>query len=384
MLTVLHARDKTGKTLLAWEMARAVLLGTPFLGVFPAQAGRVVLALLDDPAELTVHRVNVCGLSNSADMRIVTPADADLSDPSRFLDEFRDACQSFEPALIIVDALVQFLPAGREAGNDASRMRPVMQKFNALAEELCAAVVLIAHDSKSGGDAAGSYVIRATAKTLLHLTRPRWDEEEEDDGRRMLIVTSKLSGEARHLLRLEGVGAWTYLGRGDSAREARTTWAKERVLHWLGGGGEGTVQEVAKAIKLRREDVLSALAALEEEGQVVSEQRSPVGGGRGRYKRVYFIPAGNKIPKERVGNKIPEALEPAQNAAQRDSIFVPPAWNLAGTKIDTPKPASNAGCSDGQEFCSQNFSSIAGTKIAGTSNLPQEGAEKRAEETEWL
>jgi hypothetical protein len=233
-----------------------------------------------------------------------------------------------------------------------------VQKFNALAEELGAAVVLIAHDAKSGGDVAGSYVIRATAKTLLHLTRPQWSqEEEEDDGRRVLTVTSKLSGEARHLLRLEGAGAWTYVGRGDSARQARTLWAKERVLNWLGGGGEGTAQEVAKAARLRREDVLSALAALEEDGKVVSELRSPAGGGRGRHKRVYFIPVGNKIPKEEVGNKIPDARKPAQNAAQRDSIFVPPAWNLAGTKIDTPKPASNAGCSNGQEFCSRNSSS---------------------------
>jgi hypothetical protein len=355
MLTVLHARDKVGKTLLAWEAARAVLQNSLFLGTFAVTHGRVILALLDDPQNLTVQRRDALGLMNCEDLRIVTPLDADLSDPLAFLQDFKEACQLFKPDLIVLDALYQFAPPGKDTMNDVSRMRPIMAEFNALAETLPAAVLLIAHDKKDGSDVAGSHVIRATAKALLHLTKPKWsnEEEEEDDGRRILTMVSKMTGEARHLLRCQGVGAWSYLGRGDSAYQARTTWAQDRVLTWLKEEGEGTAQEIAKAAKIRREDALTALSALEEQGKLSSEMRQS--GGKGRPKRVYFISRdGNKNPKEKDGNKNPTPLEPAKIKGQSDSIFVPSASNLAGTKIDHTKPTIDGLFSESKDFCSQN------------------------------
>src|SRR5262249_4634215 len=151
------------------------------------------------------------GLTDCEDLRIVTPLDADLSDPMAFLEEFKKECEKFQPHFIVIDALYQFAPPGRDSMNDAARMRGPMGVFNALAETLSAAVLLIAHDRKDGADVAGSHVIRANAKALLHLTRPKWSrEEEEDDGRRILTVVSKMTREARHLLRNQGAGAWTY------------------------------------------------------------------------------------------------------------------------------------------------------------------------------
>jgi hypothetical protein len=355
MLTVLHARDKVGKTLLAWEAARSLLQDSLFLGTFAVTPGRVVLALLDDPHDLTVHRRDALGLTQCENLRIVTPLDADLSDPVAFLADFKKACQEFKPDFLVLDALYQFAPSGKDSMNDAARMRGTMAAFNELAESLPAAVLLIAHDRKDGTDIAGSHVIRATAKALLHLTKPKWsnEEEEEDDGRRILTVVSKMSGEARHLLRCQGVGAWSYLGRGDSAHQARTTWAQDRVLTWLKEGGEDTAQEVAKAAKIRREDALAALSALEEQGQVDSDMCQT--GGKGRPKRVYFIPGpGNKNTKESDGNKNPDPPEPAKIKGQSDGIFVPPASNLAGTKIDLTKPTTDGLFGEREDFCSQN------------------------------
>lgn len=88
MLTALHARDKIGKTLLAWEVARAILTRSRFLETFATTAGRVVLALLDDPHNLTVQRRDAFGLGAGDDLRIVTPLDTDLSNPLVFLRKF--------------------------------------------------------------------------------------------------------------------------------------------------------------------------------------------------------------------------------------------------------------------------------------------------------
>lgn len=357
MLTVLHARDKLGKTLLAWEMADAMLKDHAFLGTFATTPGRVVLALLDDPHDLTVQRRDALGLKDCEALRIVTPLDADLSDPLAFLVEFKSACQEFRPSCIVLDALYQFASPGKDSMNDVSRMRGPMGVFNALAETLPAAVLLIAHDRNDGSDVAGSHVIRASAKALLHLTKPQWSrgEDEEDDGRRILTVTSKMTGEARYLVRLHGVGVWSYLGRGDSARQARMTWAQDRVLTWLKEGGEGTAQEIAKGVRIRREDALAALSVLEEQGLTVSDMRQS--GGKGRPKRVYSVPTpGNGAKKEGDGNKNAPPLEPTILAGQSDSIFVPPAWNQAGTKVDPTKATIDGPLSDSEVFLFPNSS----------------------------
>jgi hypothetical protein len=78
-------------------------------------------------------------------------------------------------------------------------------------------------------------------------------------------------------------------------------------------------------------------------------------GGKGRPKRVYFVlKDGNKNAKERDGNKNADPLEPAKIKGQSDGIFVPPAWNLAGTKIDPTKPTIDGLFSKSGDFCSQN------------------------------
>ena len=380
-LTVLHARDKIGKTLLAWEIALAVLKGDKLLDTFQAERGRVVLALLDDPVDLTVQRRDALGLKDCEDLRIVTPLGADLSDPAAFLADFKKACQAFKPDLVVLDALYHFAPAGRDSMNDAARMRGIMAVFNTLTEKLRAAVLLIAHDKKDGSDVAGSHVIRATAKALLHLTKPRWsnEEEEEDDGRRILTIVSKMTGESRHLLRCQGVGAWSYLGRGDSAHQARSTWAQDRILTWLKEGQEGTADQVARAVKIRKEDALSALTSLEEEGKVSSEM--PQRDGKGRPKRVYSSApkTGNENPKERDGNENPPPLESAKIKGQSEDIFVPPAWNQAGTKIDPMEASKIKGSTHVGDFRSQNLS------LDGEEQpIPAPSADELAEDTEVL
>ena len=225
-------------------------------------------------------------------------------------------------------------------------------------------MLLIAHDKKDGSDVAGSHVIRATAKALLHLTKPKWskeEEEEEDDGRRILSVVSKMTGEARHLLCCQGVGAWTYLGRGDSAYQARTTWAQDRILMWLKDGGEGTAQEIAKAAKIRKEDTLSALTALMEDGLVESELQPRSDGKKGKGRLVYRLRAnnpdsGNNSPKGTHGNDRSGSQKPAPNMAQNDIPTVPPAENLAGTIGQAQKSTIDGLYSADQTYCSQNHS----------------------------
>ena len=343
MFAVLHGKDKLGKTLLAWEMARAILFRELLFRQFATAHGRVVLALLDDPHDLTVARRDALGLSDCDDLRIVTPLDADLTDPERFLADFCAKCADFKPSLVFLDALYMFAPAGRDSMNDASRMGRLMRAFDALAENLRATVLLAAHDRKDGLDVAGSHVIRAAAKALLHLERPRWsqDADEEDDGRRGLTVVSKLTGEAKHLLRCRGAAAWTYIGRGDSAREARGAWARDRVSDYLRAGDSGTAEEIARHLRMRKADALAALTELEETGDAASELQPRADGKKGKGRRVY-AKAGTFAPKDNSGNDSSAAGKPAPDKGSRTGPIVPASEINGGPDDLFQKPSSEA------------------------------------------
>ncbi|OGB93777.1 MAG: hypothetical protein A2Z31_05010 [candidate division NC10 bacterium RBG_16_65_8] len=290
MLTILSGKDKRGKTLLALEMIKAVLLKQPFLGRFPVNTtGPVAAYLLDDPDSLTIDRLKTLGPYEHPDLFLATMSRVDLSDAKAVLADMADEVKRVQARLVVVDALYLFTPPGRESGNDASAMRPVMLEMNRLAEETGAADLLIAHDNKSGMDVAGSHVIRAAAKSILRLDVPKRDareaEAEDEDAaqtpRRVLKQESKLAPAQAWTLELLGTKndyrGWRCHG---TTLEARTSHVVGAVQGFIAEGECGTIEEIAHVIKHRREDVARAVDGLLEAGAVVSEPRKKAGPGR--------------------------------------------------------------------------------------------------------
>lgn len=285
-LTLLSGRDKRGKTLFALEMLRAVRRGESFLGRFAVERGLVAGFFLDDPEGLTVERLDQVGLRNDPQVFISTSRRSNLADPIAFLRDTERRLQEIRPVLVVIDALYLLVPTSRDAANDQARMAPLMGRLNVLAESTGAAVLVVAHDSKSGLDVAGSHVIRAAAKTILRLLLPQGSEEDPDEGpttpRRVLRVESKLAPAASWALELRGVGQWVFLGTQRAAREATV---QGLVRDYLAAGNAGTVEEIAEAVNRRRIDVEQAFAALKETGEAVVEDQKP--SGRGRPRKVY-------------------------------------------------------------------------------------------------
>lgn len=100
------------------------------------------------------------------------------------------------------------LPPGRETLNDPGAMGPVMQALNRLARRPGAAVLLIAHDAKSGKDVAGSFVIRAAATVILRLIRP--GREGRTSPPRSLIVDKNKLGPKDRTSRGAGATAFPH------------------------------------------------------------------------------------------------------------------------------------------------------------------------------
>ena len=286
MLHVLSGKDKRGKTLLALEIGRAVLRGHPLVGHFSTRPGPVMAALLDDPLALTLERLDRLGVRGAVDdFYVVDPMR--MTDLTAVLGHLAHEAPALQPALVILDALYLFLPDGREAGNDAARMKPLMMRLNRLVDETGAAVLVVAHDNKSGSDVAGSYVIRAMAKAILRLAVPAEpsDETGPDEPtttRRVLTLESKLVAAGSHMLDLRGVGDWLLLGDPKTVRADDLSTA---VLRRLREGLTGTVEEIARTVGKRREAVGTVLADLVRTGLVhETHQRT---GRRGPLARVY-------------------------------------------------------------------------------------------------
>ena len=274
MLTVLSGKDKAGKTLLAWEIARAVCRGENFLSQFPTTQGPVVFLGLDDPATVTVDRLEQLGIQEVPDLYVGTPLDCQPNLVG-FWPEVREQVEGLDAQLVVVDALYLFLRGSADAMNQAGGMAPVMEPLNKLAEETGASVLLITHDSKSGGDVAGSFVIRAAAKQILRLT------SNNQSSRRSLHVEGKIIERCEWTLEFNGPGSWKLADEGAE----RLTQTKVLVKSWLQSGNRGTVEAIARAITKRPADVRTVLGLLQKEEPVSIES---VRRARGRPAQEYY------------------------------------------------------------------------------------------------
>lgn len=274
MLTLLSGKDKLGKTLLAWEFCRSVLQGTPFVGQFHATQGSVVFLALDDPATVTMHRLDCLNLAEQPNLDLATPADCNLASKG-FWTRLGEEIDRIHPRLLIIDSLYLLLPAGAESMNQAGGMGPLMNEFNKICERTGAAIVLITHDTKQGETVAGSFVIRAAAKQILRLT----GVPDASHGR-VLRIEGKLVEKMDWTLQFNGPGDWTLID--SQAKELATTAAAVR--DHLDRGEKGTSEEIAQALGKRRIAVDSALRLLVNEGFATCDE---VHGKRGRPPKVY-------------------------------------------------------------------------------------------------
>jgi hypothetical protein len=213
--------------------------------------------------------------------------------PVEMLGELTRRAKKRRARLIILDALYLLLPPGRETLNDPGAMGPIMQALNRLAHETGAAVLLITHDSKGGGDVAGSFVIRAAAKVIMRLTRVGGHLSP----RRMLLMDKNKLGQKRTWhLQFEGPGAWKVLGaaRSDHEQELR-----RRVREFLKAGGTGTARQIAKTVSHRIGAVTRVLKRFVEVGRVAAVKVHRNHAGRPSLR---YMLAGSKAQKTRLAS----------------------------------------------------------------------------------
>jgi 5S rRNA maturation endonuclease (ribonuclease M5) len=292
MLSILSGKDTLGKTLFALEVVRSVLTGQPLLDNWAInEQGPVAALFLDDPRPLINERLEGLDIKQHPDLWVSAYDDVDLTDTQAMLAELESEALQRKAKLIVLDSLWHFVPPRANAANDQGLMRPLLQALVRLAGLTGAAVVLVAHDKKSGEDVAGSHVIRAAAKTIVRLMLPsdaKTDPDEiPDTPERVLKQQSNLIQPTTWRLRVEGAGKWSFLGTQREHREGETERA---VQEHINSGGEGTTDDIRKAVNKSANDVRNVLKALVERDEIEAVELPTGGRPKTIYKTKAFKP----------------------------------------------------------------------------------------------
>ncbi|MGB5593037.1 MAG: AAA family ATPase, partial [Crocosphaera sp.] len=142
---LLAAQAKTGKSLLATDIAYAVLSGNPTIGELPGVTGKVLLISSDESPNSTKRRLKARGfdlLPESFDnLRIMTHLD--LAN----LGELEEELEDFKPQLVVIDSLTSITRDIGISENDAEyakgiyRLKEVIGRYGASG-------ILIHHENK--------------------------------------------------------------------------------------------------------------------------------------------------------------------------------------------------------------------------------------------
>lgn len=251
-VTLLAGDGGTGKSLVALQLAAACATGNTFLGLRPLQCPSLVLACEDDFDEIHRRLADIAsaggfGFDALDDLQIVSgfgqdaviysSADNNRGYATPRLQEIRDHAVNIGARLIVLDTAGNLF-----AGDENSRavVTAFISALTGLAIELQAAVVLLAHPSKSalqtGAGYSGSTAWQGTVRARLNLEappkpKPGSDEPTTDPKERTLSVGKSNYGANSLSLRIKwDAGVFVALDSPDSFDRAVTANRADRVF----------------------------------------------------------------------------------------------------------------------------------------------------------
>jgi RecA-family ATPase len=221
-VTLLSGDGGTGKSLVALQLAVAVAVGRPWLGLNTASGPSLVLACEDQPDELHRRLFDIASaegvtLGELSALKVVSGAglDAALYEADegaargvwtrRFL-QLGDLVRSHCPRVAVLDTAADIYAANENARR---QVRQFVAGLSRLAMESRCAVVLLSHPSRAGmanGTAySGSTAWNGSVRSRLALARPKRsgdDAPEADAGERVLSIEKANYGTTGTALKL--------------------------------------------------------------------------------------------------------------------------------------------------------------------------------------
>jgi archaellum biogenesis ATPase FlaH len=282
-MALLAAQAKCGKTLLACDIAYAVLTGTKAVGE-TAKQGKVLLVSSDESQSSTRRRLYARGfdlITNPDHFRILTHLDLnDLSTLEAQLEDFR-------PDLVVIDSLTSITLNSSISEKDAEFAKSIY-KLKDLIGRYNSSSILIHHENKSKEakgieKVSGSARITAAVWGIWRLTAANPDNEA--DTTRWLSIKPREGESVTHILDLNCKDQWlkegifSHVGEfGDESGDKKAQ--SQRILELLTGyNGRGlTANEICNALPdIPKKSLYRACDRLEDR-QLITKRRSKTDG----------------------------------------------------------------------------------------------------------
>lgn len=251
-LTLLAAREKSGKSTLTGYVTAQVTRGGMFLGQHCTSGNVLVIGLeefIGDAARRLRHF--------DADPTRVHVVDKLHGDPQSRPQEVRTHIEAVDPKLVIIDSLSAYSAGQIQDENNAAQMTAVVKPLADLAHELGIAVVVLHHASKASNKARGSTGIMANADVVCEFFAPNEDTDAT-------LRTMRTAGRVPIIPRWD----FRYDGRDYSLTDGSDAPIEQQIMTVVAERPTLSINDVCEVVKGRRAEVQSMVQQLLASGQL--------------------------------------------------------------------------------------------------------------------
>jgi len=184
--TLFTGAGGVGKSLMGQQLATAVSLGVPFMGLAVASGSALYLTCEDDMDELhrrqsaicaamnvdlaELTRLHLVSLTNGGDNMLAAFAADNTMAVQPLMAKLRTTVDAIAPSLIVLDNVAHLF-----GGNEIvkAHVAAFIGLLNGLAKRAGAAVLLVAHPNKAGDSYSGNVAWENQVRSRIFLDRPK-------------------------------------------------------------------------------------------------------------------------------------------------------------------------------------------------------------------
>lgn len=326
---LLYAEGGVGKTLLAYDIIKAVACGDSWNGL-RTKAGKVLLMQTDEPSVVTAQNMKIAGFMES-----LPPGQLMINTHWQFsqMKRLKDSIIEHQPKLVVIDSLTSSNRNALVEEKDVEYGR-CLYELRDIAMEFNCTVVILHHENKMGG-IRGSTSLKANVSEVWRFKRC----DKLTSLHRVLEIEksrSGCSGKYQMLLDPDDY-SWTYQGDYDPTQHDDDSSKcqiplKVRLLNFLEErpGVPFEPEDLAGEFGGSKDTIRKSLERLWRSGLIDIEERTKPGSKR---YRVYLVKESVQSSEPLLGN----------DSSLGQSLDNKNTSELSPDLCPTPEPASGKG-----------------------------------------